>query len=167
MFSTVIDVTNALAPSDDTVGSAATIPTDQITDAILEADARIAAYLPSTYTVPTVVIQQPPPNNVTVAHPLFRFLSRDIAAYLASLTYYKNKDLLVDDAIRLRFAWATDLLNQIKNGELFLPGDTGDDSTLSVWNQYEGRLFSLEDFDLATVPAGLSYYDMMTLGMWR
>lgn len=171
MYSSVLDVRNALTPgavSTDN-STAASLGDAQITDAILEADAKVDTYLPAGYTVPVQTVSQgDPPADVSVAHNLIRFWSRNIAAYLATLTYKKNKDVVADDPVRLRYEMTLEDLKQVRSGVILLPTDasTADDiSYLSIYNQYDGTMFAPEDFDLATVPGTTVYY-RRSHGMW-
>lgn len=159
MYSSVFDVRNALTPgaSSSDATTASSLSEAQIVDAINEADSRIDGYLPADYTVPMQEIQQstedplPPPQEV--AHNLIRFWSRDIAAYLATLTFKRNKDVSSDDPVRLRYNMAMSDLEKVARGILVLPPDAtpGDEvGNVFIANQYEGRMFGLEDFDLTT-----------------
>lgn len=168
MFSSVIDVRTALTPgavSGDN-STASKLEDEQIADAIAEADSRIVSYLPDGYTIPTQQVQQgegdDPPPPTTLAHNLIRFWSRDIAAYLATLTFKRNKDVSENDPVRLRYNAAMADLVRVTKGELTLPEDEdpSDDGLgdVVVYNQYEGRMFGLEDFDLVSGYGHREYY---------
>lgn len=197
MYCTTQDVRYALAPGEAgdpptyVANQTATDLTDpQIEDAIAEADSRIDAFVPPGYKVPTYTIQatwtgtaypgliypgmyttSSPEGSavpVDVAHPLFRFISRDIAAYLATLTWKKNKDVPEEDPVRLRYGMATDLLALIRTGDVNLPDNPDNpytDGEVTIFNQYEGSLFGLEDFALGVLPRGVNLYYLRSHGM--
>lgn len=173
MYSSVIDVRLALTPGakSDDKETAAGFADSQLIDAIAEADGVIKTYLNRYYTIPTAnvevpdpasTVQDPLPNITVVAAPYpVRGWSRDIAAYLAQLTFRKHKDLPEDDPIRLRFGMAMANLDLVRKRGILLdptdfpPTDTGaSQSGVFVENTYEGKLFDAEDFGL--VAGGVS-----------
>lgn len=147
------DVRNALAPEGREVGTAATLADDQLLDAILQADAMIDSYT-SKYAIPQVeefIAEEG--RTIKVAPAPVRYWSRDIASYLATLTFKRNQDVTVDDPIRLRFNIAMSDLVAVRDGRSTLPFSlkvalTGAALPVVV-NQYEGSLFRPADFDLA------------------
>lgn len=169
MYSTPLDVRMALTPGADLSdkSTAAGLSEQQIIDAILEADGVINAHLLRLYSIPVSDIveanpapadpQNPDPATITsnVAPRPVRGWSRDIAAYLATLTFKRNQDVTKDDPVRLRYTQAMEMLVAIRDRKMFLdtdifpPVDTGDISEVTVVNLYEGKLFSLSDFGLA------------------
>jgi hypothetical protein len=151
----------ALTPSafaDDDDNTAAELPDWQIEDAILEAEGSIDAVLKSRYTITTYELEEENPENpgeiwvTTVAPPPVRGWTRDIAAFLAALTFRKNADLGEDDPIRLRFTMVRNFLNDIRDNRLSLnlpnletpiPGQG-----VHVENLYDEELFHMEDVGL-------------------
>lgn len=174
MYCTVLDVRNALTPGADPADgtTASSLSDDQIIDAVNEADARINTYLPANYTPPTETIQiGDPPVAAIVAVGMVRYWSRDIAAYLATLTYKKHQNVPEDDPVRLRYNSAMQSLLEVREGKIILPpdADTGDDvfpGEVVVHNSYEGTLFGPEDFSLTPVPPGMTRYQARTYGWW-
>lgn len=160
MYSSPIDVRNALTPGatsvDPTTGAG--LSDEQIDDAIRQADSRINGYLPTGYVVPTETVE----NGLVVAIAPFRYWSRDIAAYLATLTYKRNKDVPQDEPVRLRYTDAMGDLILVSRGTFELPAMPSNPTALVgdvfVYNQYEGRLFGPEDFALAPVSGGRTVY---------
>ena len=151
MYSTVTDVRNALAPGGQWTGTAATLEDPEIEDAIRQADSRIHSYLRLRYEIPVEMVEQgDPPQPHEVAPAPVRYWSRDIAAYLATLTFKRNKDVSPDDPVRLRHNAAMSELTDARKGVITLPfpPPVPDDSSVTVVNQYVGRLFGPEDFDL-------------------
>lgn len=151
MYSSPADVRNALTPGavEDDVTTAASFEDDQITDAIKEADGMIDTYLSGRFGIPTDP-DATPPSSVAV-YPV-RAWSRDIAAYLATLTYRKSKDLQPDDPVRLRFNWVIGVLEKIAAGDLTpnlpqppTPSDGFGPQGAFVYNQYNGKLFTMAD----------------------
>jgi hypothetical protein len=114
VYSSPTDVRNALTPGADGTDqtTAAHFADAQIEDAIKEADGNIDTYIYSKFGIP----QDPGDPNVAV-YPV-RAWSRDIAAYLVTLTFRKSKDLEPDDPIRLRFLWVMGILEKIADGTL-------------------------------------------------
>jgi phage gp36-like protein len=163
VYCSPIDVRNALTPgatSDDPTTSAG-LSDEQIDDAINQADARIRGYLPAGYVVPMMTLE----NNLTVATPIIRYWSRDIAAYLATLTFNRSMDVPQDEPVRLRYNDAMADLMLVAKGMFELPPETGDtalpsEENVFVYNQYQGQLFGPEDFSLATAGTGLSIYQL-------
>jgi phage gp36-like protein len=141
-------VRNALAPgaSEDT-DTAASFDDAQLNDAIKEADSVVDTYVYSLYSIP-MDPDATPPSSVAV-YPV-RAWSRDIAAYLATLTFRKSKDMLPDDPVRLRYLYVMEILQKIADGSLRpnLPPPASDVNTgqgVFVYNLYPGRLFTAAD----------------------
>lgn len=163
-FCSIRDVRIALTPGGSSEGqeTAASLEDWQIEDAINEAEGVVRLHVLSRYTIPVSEIVEDLPETpeegdvetVTVAPYPVRGWTRNIAAYLATLTFRKNKDLTEDDPVRLRYASTlADLVSVLEgrfdlNEEDFpLPDDVGG-GTVHVVNQYEGKLFGPEDFGL-------------------
>lgn len=135
-YATPATVREALAPEGDNAGTAAALSDGQLNDAITEATSEIDSTIPGapfTGTVPAVVSS----------------IARDVAAYLASLTYRKGLELPSDHPVALRYARAEMLLAKAAKGQLDLSGEA-ESLTLEVGvaNAYEGDLFTLEDFGI-------------------
>jgi phage gp36-like protein len=160
VYCSPIDVRNALTPGagSQDISTAANLTDEQINDAIEQADSRINGYLPSGYTVPTVTLE----NALVVAVPPIRYWSRDIAAYLATLTFKRNKNVPADEPVRLRYDDAMAELLLVLKGQFELPTDaTAEDDGLgdvAVYNQYTGSLFGTSDFAL-TYDTSVRPYD--------
>lgn len=161
MYSTVYDVRNALTPgaNPDDQSTASGLEDIQIQDAIAEADGVIDSYLSGLYVIPDDVAGfipgEPDPIAVLTAPYPVRWYSRDIAAWLITLTFKRNKDVPPDDPIRLRYNMAMMLLKRLADGEATLPnppfeppGSGG--GGVTVVNQYNGKLFDPSDFNLTT-----------------
>lgn len=174
MYSTAYDVRLALTPgaSATDLETAAHLTNSQIEDAINEADGVINTYISQWYTVvlatvenpepvPDPIPDPPPPAEVQVAPAPVRAWSRDIAAYLATLTFFKNKEVTEDDPVRQRYLMVLGMLRDIRDRksildpDVFPPNpDTANGQGVTVVNTYEGKLFGPEDFGLA--PEGAS-----------
>src|SRR4051794_29296313 len=110
-YSTVAEVRSALTPAPNLTtgrGSAAELTDEQIADAIAEADSRIDSYIGGRYVTPVAPLD-PNANPLTYSN-VIAFLSRDLAAYLATLTYRGNQDLTDNNPVYRRFADAMSLL---------------------------------------------------------
>lgn len=162
MYSSRTDVRSALFPgagADPTTdkSTAASLPNAQIESAISEADSIINTYLgvPSSHSVPR------DPDDGTVAATPIRYWSRNIAAYLATLTFRKGKDLGADDPVRLRYNDTVAMLAMIRDGKVAnpLPDPIGPDAHAGdtlILNQYQGGpLFTPSDFFGPTRPSTL------------
>lgn len=144
MYSSLTDVRSALTPGGVSDSSTAASLTDPaITDAIDEADSIIDSYIGSRYGIPQ------DPNDATVAVKPVRYWSRDIAAFLATLTWKKGKDVGPDEPVRIRYTAVMNLLTAIRDGKatVNLPAPTGDQTGDEVWveNMYDGNLFDHAD----------------------
>lgn len=159
-YCVVRDVRLALTPSADAENkeTAANLPDWQIEDAILEAEGVVNTHVLARYTIPVVEVTENvdgTDETFVVAPSPIRGWARDIAAFLATLTFRKNKDLGKDDPIRLRFMWVMQMLTDIRDGKMNLPGgvfppatDANATEGVFVENLYTGTLFGPEDFGL-------------------
>lgn len=156
-YAAVQDVRLALSP--DGLADAATAASlsdaelaDALSEAQSEVDARLAAHYPTPFPAGQV------PVIVTAA-------TRDIAAYLATLTFRRGEPLAPGDPVALRYQRALALLQDASRGIVELPaGPTSSPSQqVTVINAYEGTLFTLDDMALGLEgrsyrPAGWSYW---------
>lgn len=147
-YSEPADVRAALVPGggdtppDPKSNTAADLDNTQLADAVAEADARIDSYLAARYVTPVVE------SSATI-----KALSRDIAAYFATLTNRKSKDLSDNDPVARRYAEAIGFLKDASAGRvtLSIPGNTGSSATGeagAALNPYSGDLFLDRDLDL-------------------
>lgn len=169
-YCSVRDVRLALTPradSTNTVETAAGLPDWQIEDAIAEAEGVVDSFIATRYTITTVEVEETDPENplttwvwVVAPSPL-RGWTRDIAAFLAALTFRKNKDLGEDDPIRLRYNHVMMMLKDVRDRkmDLTLPAaDGGDDQGVHVENLYDGKMFEFEDVGLGYEGRSAQYY---------
>jgi hypothetical protein len=162
-YCSVQDVRTALAPGVDVPNSgpdASKLPDWQIRDFIDAAEGVINAYVGARYVITPSEVEQTVPDSdppttemVTVAPVPIRAWTRDIAAYYATLTFNRSKDIGEDDPIRLRFALVLQLLADVRDRKSILPlppvpDDENATSGVAVFNLYEGTLFGPEDFNL-------------------
>jgi len=160
-YCTVQDVRNVLSPGgvDAQQETAASLPDFQILDAIRDAQSRVNMYLAGRYLVPledyleAVDPTKPDDEKITVraAPAPVRSWTRDIAAYLASLTFNRGRDLSEDDPIRLRFALVERSLIEVRDSamDLDLPPREATDTGGIALNLYDGTLFGPSDFGLS------------------
>lgn len=165
MYCTVTDVRNALAPGGDASrpgGTAASLEDSQIEDAIREADGIIDLHVSLRYSVPEVILTststvegEEVTITITVGQQPARYWSRNIAAYLASLTFSRNRNIPEDEPVRLRYAQTMAQLQAVRDGlaNLDFPPPGGEDAPYdgdpTVFNTYLGHLFDARDFHLA------------------
>jgi len=161
-YCTPADVRAALTPGGvtDQDQTAASLDDWQLLDAIDEAEGVINGYFKGYEIIVEIHEEVDPddPNNTTgftAAPDPVRRWTRDVAAYLAALTFRKNKDLPEDDPIRLRFAMVMGLLADVRTGIIIppLPVVVGGGHKVEIFNLYEGTLFSPEDFNLGPDPS--------------
>lgn len=113
-YATVDQVRLAVARDPEKfVGSAATLRDEQLQMALDEAQAEVDARLRPRYVVPF---------TGTVPE-LVRSLTIDIAAYLAALTFYQEKDMPDTDPVVRRYKRACYLLGDIAAGFVVLDTD--------------------------------------------
>jgi phage gp36-like protein len=148
MYCAPSDVRNALAPDGASGGTntAADLDDPSIIDAINEASSVVDSYVSGPYdtsigdVIPTVI----------------SFWTRDIAAYYATLTWRKSKDLTPQDPVTLRYQAALAGLEGIAAGTVSIPmpQDVGEQADVEVpvgmqtplpWGN---QLFNWWDFDL-------------------
>jgi phage gp36-like protein len=129
------DVREALVAEgrDAAGGTAAALSDEALQDAITEATAEVNGRVKG----------DPYPDP---APPLIAAVTRDIAAYLATLTFRKGNPLPPDHPVRLRYMRAEQLLGEIAKGNVDLPDSPSGPvkSRASVFNPYEGSLWDLE-----------------------
>ena len=164
MYCTVADVRNALTPGGDASrpgGTAASLEDPQIEDAIREADGIIDMHLSLRYKVPMLELSEilTDDNDVEVTVTYIvgqqpaRYWSRNIAAYLATLTFSRNRNMPEDEPVRLRYNQTMAQLIAVRDGRANLPfpapdGESPAGSDIGVFNQYEGTLFGPSDFHI-------------------
>lgn len=145
-YTSVDDLRLALSPGGvQDKATASDLSEDELADAIGEAQAEVDARLGARYTVPYADGQVPP---------LVAQLTRDVAAYGATLTHRRFQPLAQDHPVRLRYDKAQALLVQLARGTATIPDAEVVASTtdVAVANPYEGDLFVLQDFDLGPAP---------------
>lgn len=161
MYCTVFDVRAALTPgaSANDKATAAGLKNWQIEEAIAEATGVLDLYLFNRYTYAVTEQEviasiddqgEPVKEQAEVAPNPVRAWTRNIAAYLATLTFLQNKDLDAKDPVALRYAMTVGQLQAVKEGTLDIPGldPTAGGDGVHVENLYEGTLFGPEDFML-------------------
>ena len=144
------EVRKVLHPTADQTdtGTAASLSDAQLGEAIEEADQEVDGALGSLYATPF----SPTP-------PLLARVSRDIAAFLATLTHRKGSPIDRDDPVRLRHDRAQQILGQARAGQFDVsdvaPVDTERESAVVNPLYGDTSLFSLSDFGLGVgVPGG-------------
>lgn len=123
MYSTPAQVRLALAPTPPsntapTQETAASLSDEQLIDAIKEADSKINLALSARYVTP---VQPLDPNADPLVYPdPIGYWSRDIAAYLASLTKYRNRPMAATEPVYLRMQAAVAEMNAVRDGKTVL-----------------------------------------------
>lgn len=143
-YTTKEQVRLALArDASDVDGTAASLPDPVIMDAIAEAQSRVDTRLAGRYEVP---FDPDVPAQVG-------FITRDIAMWLAWLTFREVRDLNTElDPIYLRYKAAEALLIDLQNGKTTLPdapdSDPGESGEAVIAINETPDLFSACDFNL-------------------
>jgi phage gp36-like protein len=132
----------ALAGSENLTGTAADLSDADLTDAIEQAQAEVDGRLSTLYDTPFAA-----PSQIVID------ITRDIAAYLATLTYRRGDPLQPGEAVTLRYTRAQQMLKDASKGDLPLPSTTGSGTEMpatvaSVSNPYDGDLFQTGDFGI-------------------
>lgn len=150
-YCTPDDVRAALRPAGETGTTAAELDDAQLDDAVREAQSVVDGYLARRYAVPFADGSVPD---------LAWGLTRSIAAYLATLTYRRARDLDPQDPVQLRYDHALRLLRGVADGDLWLEpqpdGGAGGGTpggVVTTVNPYRGDLFTLDDWGLGWEPS--------------
>lgn len=125
--------------------TASTLDEGKILTAIADATSQVDAALVQMYIIPF-----DPDVPALVSQ-----ITRDIAAYDADLVYRQNKDYSSNlDPVYLRYRKASNLLDQLRQGTIDLPGATHltGSAGIAVANPYSGSLFVSDEFDLQRGP---------------
>lgn len=104
--------------------SAASLPDDQLQAAIDNAGSQVDSALGVRYTLPLAA--PVPPVVVSIV--------QDIAAWLATLTWRRQRPLPAESPIVLRYTRATALLDQLAKGTMVLPVAEGQPSGVVTFN---------------------------------
>jgi phage gp36-like protein len=138
LYTTRDEVRLALSPGGDVAdeGSAASLSDDDLDDAVADAqaevDARIGGNRFTAATVPELV------QNLT----------RDIAAYLATLTHRRGDPIDPNDPVQKRYDRAQGILRDIQAGKIELTGEPDESVDAWVENVYSGDLFPMEELGI-------------------
>lgn len=143
LYTSIPDLRDALAPrgkQDD--ATAAALSNAELADQILEAQQQIDAQLAQRYTVPFAVGEVPQ---------LVAQLTRDIAAYTATLVHRRHHPLADNHPVLLRYRGAIALLGKLAKGDAEIPGLSGSQGSGQVYLPYSGDLFGAADFGIGPV----------------
>jgi phage gp36-like protein len=133
-YTTRDEVRLALSPDGDVTdeGSAASLADNDLDDAVADAQAEVDGKIGGGRF-----------NAATVPE-LVQNLTRDIAAYLATLTHRRGDPIDPNDPVQKRYDRAQSLLAGIQSGKIELSGEPEADSVdATIANVYEGDLFTL------------------------
>jgi hypothetical protein len=141
--------------------TAAGLSEELIKDAIKSAEVEINAKLGLQYKVPFEDGDVPD---------LIQEIAKDIAAFMADLTFRQDVDYTSDnEPMLLRYRRAEEMLQLLWDGSLTLPGATPSDTGpapaerhYTVLNPYQGTLFDLQDFDLGPERPRYPQYPLRT-----
>jgi phage gp36-like protein len=156
-YCAVADVRNALSRGGASSGTntASDLSDAQIADAIAEASAVVDVSVNGPYD----------PCVGDVVPGIITFWTRDIAAYLATLTWRASKDITERDPVVLRYTMATSYLNRVASGSMVIPMPSAPGDVATVINTYEGYLFHSWNFDLTGRSEGIDEFQGFPI--WR
>lgn len=123
MYSTPAQVRLALAPAPPSntappQDTAASFSDEQLIDAIMEADSKINLALSARYATPVAPLDA---NADPLVYPdPISYWSRDIAAYLATLTKARNRPVVATEPVYLRMQAAVTEMNAVRDGKAVL-----------------------------------------------
>ena len=126
MYTTEEDVQQVITPITGNGRGGWTLEPEDIAHHILDAQAEIDVRLGSRYAVPFADVEDDPPTPSVI-----REICQDIAAYLASLQANGEASLDANDAVVRRYERKHQLLLDLQNGVIDLPGV--DDSEASAF----------------------------------
>jgi phage gp36-like protein len=127
--------------------TAADMDDETINDSIAEASSQVDFYIGGPYR----------PDLGDVVPDTIKYLTRDVAAFLATCTWRKSKDFAAMDPVLLRYNWAIQSLISLQTGansNVIRPTNPDSSAGATVVNQYPFTLFYPWQFDLW----GRSYY---------
>lgn len=171
-YCTPSDVRNALTPdgSAEDASTAANMTDEKINGQIVEATGTVRTRVASRYVIPTTTLEVANPDDpdetwvYQIAAEPVRSWTRNIAAYLSALSFRRNKDLSEFDPIYLRYIATMSTLDKVLKGDIDLDlpvvGGGSSDGVVVV-NQYEGDLFSMDDFGLGYSGKHLQRFEVM------
>lgn len=107
--------------------SAASLTDAQLQDAIAEASTLIDLYLGARYTTPVAPVDASA-DPLTYPDPV-GYWARDIALYLATLTWLRHVTLEANDPVALRYAAAIGQLTAVRDGKATVPLPSSTDTT--------------------------------------
>jgi phage gp36-like protein len=125
------------APMPEENGTAATMSNADLQEQIELAEAYIDSRLSTHYAIP---LPEPIPL-------LIKQVAAAMAAWHATLSYRQSADIEFNDPVSHRYRWAQQVLNELESGksELYPTPEVG---SSDVFNQYEGELFSPQEFGI-------------------
>lgn len=146
-YTSVLAVRRVLSPDgsqDPTLGTAASLSDTELEEAIEEAAAEINSRVAARYTLPF--------NEIP---PLIEKLNRDIAAYLATLTYRRSDPIDPNDPVQKRYDRAQAMLARIESGKTELTTEEAgspapESDAAAAINLYEGELFTPASFAIGS-----------------
>jgi phage gp36-like protein len=160
MYTTPDEVRGVLSFISTDPHTAAGVTDDQLISAIEDAKVEIDAVLAVRYPAP---FDDPDNPEMHPTPPVVARINRDMAAYLATLTFLRGAPLLAEHPIALRNAGAQSLLQRIATGKvtLDLGGALDADQQAeiasggaTVVNQYEGSMFTPGTFGIGPALSG-------------
>jgi len=115
LYASIADLRDVLSGTDSGTGTAAQLTDAQLTLALYSASNRVSVYFGT-------VMDSSQPAWVPPA--IFHDLTLDIAAFWATKTYFKNKQIPVTHPVFIAYKDAQEMLTAVRDGELRLDPTT-------------------------------------------
>jgi phage gp36-like protein len=127
LYATVADLREALAATDNGVGTPYQLSDSQITQALTSASTRISVYAGNVFDSSTA--EAVPPD-------IFHDLALDLGMFYAYTVYLKSKVMGPGHPVLLRYQAAVQMLNDVRDGKVRLdvvpPGGVGLDTGVVI-----------------------------------
>jgi phage gp36-like protein len=160
MYASLADLKLVMDSTDTGTGTAAQLSDAQLTLALQAASNRVSVYAGNVYDSSTP--QSVPPD-------IFHDLTLDLAAFWATVTYLKNKEMPQNHPVLLRYKDAQGVLNAVRDGKLRLdvtaPGGVGQETGVVI-NRIP-RIFTGDDSNTTINPMTGSLQADVPSDMWR
>jgi phage gp36-like protein len=147
LYATVAELQAVLGGTDSGTGTAAQLTTAQLTLALQAGTNRVSAYAGNTFD--SSVPQAVPP-------PLLHDLTLDLAAFWATKTYLKHKEITAQHPVYIAYKDAMSLLEQVRDGKVrvdpVVVGGIGEEVGVVI-NRIP-NIFTDEDSNVALSPEG-------------
>jgi phage gp36-like protein len=145
LYATVDQLRSVMQGTDAGIGTAAELSDAQLTLALQAGTNRVSAYVGNTFDSSTP--QATPP-------PILQDLTLDLAAFWATATYMKHKQITAQHPVYIKYQDAVKMLEDIRDGRVrfdpVIPGGIGEETGIII-NRVPS-IFSDDDSNVALNP---------------